>query len=158
MNILCILCKVHFAILTGYIATLIHFALLMVYFALLRVQFVFSGLILFFPFASRMGRDFHSWNFQWESVSWIPAFPVVCQDGLDSCGQMWLRGNGGCGRQRSGNRTALQWDLQKAPGPRYEPHATQLLASKLTILVFVSQYVPHLSTGWGRLGHNESSN
>lgn len=47
MNILCILCKVHFAILTGYIATLIHFALLMVDFALLRVQFVFSGLILF---------------------------------------------------------------------------------------------------------------
>lgn len=49
MNILCILCKVHFPILTGYIATLIHLALLMVYFALLRVQFVFSGLILFFP-------------------------------------------------------------------------------------------------------------
>lgn len=69
MTILCILCKVHFAILTGYIATLIHFALLMVYFALpLRVQFVFSGLILFFPFDG-MGRDFHGWNFQWESVS-----------------------------------------------------------------------------------------
>lgn len=36
---------------------------------------------------------------------------------------------GGCGRQPSGNHTALR----KAPGPHYAPHATQLLASKLII-------------------------
>lgn len=154
---MCILCKVHFPILTGYIATLIHFALLMVYFALLQVQFVLSGLILF-SICLKVETRFSQLELSVGISQVNSSFPGCCQDELDSCGQMWLRGNGGCGRQQSGNRTALQWDFQKAPGPRCEPHATQLLASKLTIPVFVSQDVPHLSTGWGRLGHNESSN